>query len=403
MPSTFREYFKRRWGRKRNLEERFLENNTLCLCHCGEDFFKQLKKLIDGAEHIIHLQTYDFSDDHTGEYIAKALTKAAERNVAVYVLADGYASQKTSKQFVERLQNAGVKFRFFEPLMKSKHFYFGRRLHHKVAVADGLRALVGSMNIADRYNDIDGSRAWLDMAVYIEGESCAVLHEICWEMWGRRRKKGSKQLPAPAKKDINPQGKKMLTRVSRNDWVMKRLEVYRTYSALFRLAEKNITIVCSYFLPGRPYRNLLKKASARGVKVRVVLAGTSDVKTAKYAERYLYRWLLRNKIEVYEFKPTVLHAKMAIVDGKYVTMGSYNLNQLSHWASIELNIDIKDEGFAEHTEKEIQQIIDKECDLIDLSSFNTPFFSFTQFAQWICYYFLRFLVMVSTFYYRQKE
>ncbi|NOT51394.1 MAG: phospholipase [Chitinophagaceae bacterium] len=400
MPSSIKNIFRKKFDPE-HYKNSFLENNTVSLIHGGKEFFTLLKQMIDEASHSIHLQTYIFGDDKTGQSIANALIDAAKRGVVVYLLADGFASQKLSKEFINDLKKAGINFRFFEPLMKSRYFYFGRRLHHKVAVADGIKALVGSMNIADRYNDLPGNKAWFDMALYIEGEVCAVLQSVCWNMWERKRNSLLPQEQATVypitEKDRVP------ARVSRNDWVKGKQEVYRTYSAFFRLATENITIVCSYFLPGKIFRRQLIRAAARGVAVRVVLAKTSDIKVVKDAERYLYRWLVRNKINVYEYKPTILHAKMAVVDRHYVTLGSYNLNQLSNYASIELNIDVKDEVFAKKVHQEIDAIIDKDCEAIDLSIYNTRLFSLKQFIQWSSYQFLRFLVMISTFYYRQRE
>ena len=109
----------------------------------------------------------------------------------------------------------------------------------------------------------------------------------------------------------------------------------------FRPANESITIMCSYFLPGRTYRKLLSRASVRGVKIKVILAGKSDVAVSKNAERYLYDWLLRKNIRIYEFETTVLHAKMSVVDGDMVTIGSFNVNNISAYASLELNLDVK--------------------------------------------------------------
>src|SRR6185503_5855367 len=101
----------------------------------GNEYFKLLTNLIDSSIHSIHLQTYIFDDDETGSLIGDAMINAAHRNVQVYFIADGYASRVMSSSFINRLQNAGIHFKFFEPLFKSKHFYLGRRLHHKVVVA----------------------------------------------------------------------------------------------------------------------------------------------------------------------------------------------------------------------------------------------------------------------------
>src|SRR5690606_35735037 len=138
----------------------FSQNNSVRLVHSGREFFDLLEKLIDKATHSVHLHTYIFGDDETGHRVAEALKRAAGRKVAVFMLIDGYASRSLPAEFVQELKDAGISFRFFKPLFKSRSLYFGRRLHHKVIVIDGINALVGGINIADRYNDTAEGKAW---------------------------------------------------------------------------------------------------------------------------------------------------------------------------------------------------------------------------------------------------
>jgi cardiolipin synthase len=105
------------------------------------------------------------------------------------------------------------------------------------------------------------------------------------------------------------------------------------------------------FFTGRTFRKKISRAVKRGVAVKVILAGTSDIKVAKHAERFLYDWLLKNNVEIYEYQETVLHAKVATYDGHFTTIGSYNVNNISAYASLELNMEIRDNEFALHTEK----------------------------------------------------
>ncbi|MEJ0105932.1 MAG: phospholipase D-like domain-containing protein [Bacteroidota bacterium] len=168
----------------------YTSNNKIKLIHGGRDYFDLLIQLINQATESIHLQTYIFGDDETGREVADALKTAAKRNVQVHVLADGYASQAMSRHFINELKAAGIHFRFFEPLLKSKHFYFGRRLHHKVFVADAKSALVGGINIANRYNDMPGKPAWLDFALYDEGEVAKELCVLCWKLENMERLSG---------------------------------------------------------------------------------------------------------------------------------------------------------------------------------------------------------------------
>ena len=160
----------------------------MSLVYSGEDYFSLLLKLIEHARHTVHLQVYIFDTDETGLQVLDALKKASNRGVAVFLHIDGYASQKFSKNIKQELLEAGVQFKFFEPVLKSSQFYFGRRLHHKVFVADGLLSLVGGINISNRYNSRPGSTPWLDLALYCEGEASYQAHQVCRQLWKRKTK-----------------------------------------------------------------------------------------------------------------------------------------------------------------------------------------------------------------------
>lgn len=161
--------------------------------------------------------------------------------------------------------------------------------------------------------------------------------------------------------------------------------------------------MCSYFLPGRLFRKRLSQAVKRGVKVKVILAGPSDVMMAKNAERYLYEWLLKNNIEIYEYQKTVLHAKVAEYDNLWSTIGSYNVNNISAYASLELNLEIRNNEFSKKVENELEQIIAGECKPITKENYSSS----TNFARRIwqrfCYGFINNVLKLFTFYFKQEE
>ena len=370
----------------------------------GKEYFDLLLHLINKATESIHLQTYIYDDDETGHQIADALKAAAKRKVQVYLLADGYASQVMSKKFIEQLRGSGVHFRFFEPIFKSKYFYFGRRMHHKVFVADTKFAVTGGINITNRYNDMPGTPAWLDFALYTEGEIARELCVLCWKTWNS----------FPSKMGLTPCEEKQLffdfkegetnnVRMRRNDWVRRKNEISATYIEMFRNARSHITILCSYFLPGKMIRRLLTNAARRGVKIKVITAGPSDVMMAKNAERWMYDWLLRNKIELYEYQPTVLHAKVAICDSEWLTIGSYNVNNISTYTSIELNVDVHNPDFAKGVEQTLETIIQTKCVAITKEGHIQTKNMFKQFTRWCSYQIIRFVFYLLTFYYKQRS
>jgi cardiolipin synthase len=391
-------------GNKDNNAFEYYSLNKVELIRGGKPYFDCLLQMIERSKESFHLQTYIYEDDETGKMIAEALKAAACRNVQVYIMADGYASKKMSKSFIRDLHTAGIHFRYFNPLLKSQYFYFGRRLHHKMAVADARFALAGGINITDRYNDMPGKPAWLDFAVYIEGEVAQQLCVLCWKTWQNypshmaatpcEQKRNEFDIPGMQASEVS---------ISRNDWVRKKNEISSTYVRMFRSSQSHITILCSYFLPGKMIRQQIIYAAQRGVKIKIVTAGISDVMLSKYAERFLYTWLLKHNIELYEYQPNILHGKIAVCDSQWMTIGSYNINNISTYASIELNINIRDPDIASETEKILQTIIDKDCIRISPEYFGKTRNIFRQFIRWFSYQFIRAAFYVFTFYFKHRS
>ena len=375
-------------------------HNRVALVPGGSAYFSRLLALIRRAHRSLHLQTYIFEADETGILVADELKAAARRGVEVYLLLDGYASRQLPLVFQKELLEEGVHFRFFEPLLRSERFYFGRRLHHKIVVADQRFALVGGVNISNRYNDLPGQPAWLDWAVYTEGEVAQELFKVCVLLWFKSPK-GAKTMLMQNPPLSFPVNWECAIRVRRNDWVRRLNQISGSYLDMFRKAENHVWIMSSYFLPGRVIRSSLIKAIKRGVSVTVILAGTSDVPIAKHAERFIYRWLLRQGVRIYEYPRCVLHAKLSVYDRKFVTVGSYNVNNISAYASVELNLDIRKDTFAAGVEKELRRIMEKECIEItgaQLKSYSTV----ERLMQWFSYELYRLVFFLFTFYFRQQ-
>jgi cardiolipin synthase len=375
--------------------------NRVRLIRGGADYFNLLEELIDQTTHSVYLQTYIYEADDTGLRVARALSRAANRGVYVHLLVDGYASQNLPKSFIKDLTNKGVHFRFFEPLFKSRYFYFGRRLHHKVLVVDGHYGVVGGLNISNRYNDTVEQKGWLDWAIQVEGEAAKALYNICasraispWKLPGYMIR------PAPA---FTPPTEVCPVRVCVNDWVRAKREVTRSYIEMLDQAQHQIIIMSSYFIPGRQIRRHLAKARLRGVRVRLILAGISDVAIAKHAERFMYRWLFKQGIEVFEYQRNVLHAKLSTYDRKWVTVGSYNVNEISEKASVELNLDVFDSAFASEIETRLVEIMMTKCKRITDEELNRRFTLVQRFAQWGAYLIIRILLVMFTFYFRHRE
>ena len=388
---------------KRSRRSAFTRNKVQ-LIRGGHEYFELIDSLIRNAKQSIHLQTYIFEDDETGQFVTDALIEAAGRKVDVYLLLDGYASQDLSTGFIEKLVNAGVHFRYFEPLIKSRNFYFGRRLHSKVLVTDLNIAVVGGVNITNRYNDMPGQPAWLDFALFVEGPAAIEAYKLCVSVWQgkKRRRRHIDEIPAINEFDFHD-SETSGVRLRRNDWVNNRLQISNSYLEMFRTATSNIIILSSYALPGNIFRKNLEKAIRRGVKVKMIISSQSDVLLIKQAEKYWYDWLIRNNIEIYEYTKNVLHGKLAICDGEWMTIGSYNVNDLSAYVSIELNFDVRDNIFVQKVEQTLQKIIDEDCTRITFENFARTTNIWKRMGRWFAYNVIRFSLSIFTFYYRRQK
>lgn len=377
----------------------YTKHNSVRLIHGGSEYFKMLHELINNATHSIYFQTYIFEEDQTGISVADALVKASIRGVKVFVLLDGFASQHLSSSFLDRLKESGVFFRWFSPLLQSRHFYFGRRLHHKVVVADARSCLIGGVNVCDRYNDLDNSKAWLDWAILAEGEVALSVFEVCARR-ATSRWKASKKIEAPKFSKADPVNEDCRVRMIVNDWVRGKMEISNSYSKMFERSRSEIIIMSSYFLPGLDFRRKLRAAAKRNVRVRVILTQVADVALAKSAERYLYPWLFKHRIEVYEYTKTILHGKIAVADQRWVSVGSYNFNELSAKASVEMNLEVDDVSFGTHVYQTLDKIIQSDCVRITEEDYNhTGWLASAK--QRISYRIMRVLLFIFTFRFRQ--
>jgi cardiolipin synthase len=380
----------------------FSFHNKPTLIRGGEPYFSTLSNLIEQSEKSIQFQVYIFEEDETGIAVAEKLIEARKRNVEVQLLVDGYASRNLSSSFKDRLRNAGIELRFFNPIFKSEKFYFGRRLHHKILVSDGIYALVGGINISNRYNDMADTPAWLDWAILIQGDISYELHKLCnlfYAKWNNKYIQLDKKLISS--KIDNSLHCPM--RIRRNDWVMNKNQISASYVEMLRNTQDEITIMSSYFLPSNFIRSSMVAALKRGVTIKLILASISDIGIAKYAEKYLYAWALRQGIIIHEYKHNVLHGKIAVSDERIVTIGSYNINDISALASIELNIDVEERSFALKVKEELNSIIEKDCIRIDPKGFYASQGLVEKLLQWMAYRTFRIVFKLFTFYFSKQR
>jgi cardiolipin synthase len=183
-------------------------------------------------------------------------------------------------------------------------------------------------------------------------------------------------------------------RVLENNWYRNKIEILRSYRHAFKHSHSRMIIFASYFLPGRLERKLLRLARSRGVDFKIVLAAESDAPIFKRATRFLYEYILRNNIKIYEYLPANLHAKVATVDGKWCTIGSYNLNHISDYGSIEMNVDVLDADFTDRFEKILLKIIRDDCRQVTFEEYLKRKTWVSQFTGWMSYQMIRLFMRI---------
>ena len=362
------------------------------LVHSGEDFFDRLLSLIFNAKSELHLQTYILENDVTGKEVARALKEATLRNVKVYVLLDGFGSDALPEHFINDLIANGVNIRFFAPFFSMNSVYLGRRLHHKIAVADGEIALIGGINIADKYRGSQTKEPWLDYAVQVQSTTVgSYLEELCKTIYFKKHRESI----VTTKKTFHLT-KGVSAHIIQNDWLHRKNEIYDAYTNAIQNAKEEITILGSYFFPGRRISKALKLASQNEIKIKLILSGVSDVPLARRATNHLYSSLLKCDIELYEWNNSVLHGKVATVDHTWATVGSFNLNHLSSYGSIELNLEIISEEFSKTISTTINGVV-AQCEQITFDTLKARGGLFTWILNWSAYQLVRILFRITTY------
>jgi cardiolipin synthase len=361
------------------------------LLRSGEQFFAANINAIEQANHYIHFQSYIVDEDETGLRVIEALVRASNRGVRIYLLLDAYGTKYLSGELIKKIEDSGIFFRFFSPAFITKGFHLSLRLHHKVLLVDGEQAIIGGMNFADRYHGTPRKKEWLDFAVMVRGPECIHVNSILRRLWNKTfipREERSREIVHSTK--LYEENVRL--RVTENNWYRNKIEILRSYRSAFKHAQHHMIIFASYFLPGRLERKLLRLASARGVDIKIVLAAESDAPIFERATRFLYDYILRNNIKIYEYLPSNLHAKAATVDGKWSTLGSYNMNHISDYGSVEMNVDILDTAFTEKFEKILLKIIRNDCRQVTIEEYLRRKTWLSQFSGWISYQMIRFLM-----------
>jgi cardiolipin synthase len=355
--------------RMRNLFFRGVEpvpGNRLRLLQSGAEFFPALIAAIDAAQTEIHLETYIFNADPIAEAVRDALMRAARRGVRVRVRIDGVGSRELPADWLDAPKAAGVSVLTYRPIVSGwlSNPHNLRRLHRKLAVIDARIALVGGMNLMDDFEPVRFDAPRLDFSVEVQGPLLAPIHRHARRLW--RLVALSQLQPGERKTLIKPtwptDGHMRAAFVVRDNFAHRR-DIERVYLAALALARQEIILAHGYFLPGHRFRTLLKKAAARGVQVTLLVQGHTDHPFFQAAARALYRDLLAAGVKIYEYQPSELHAKVAVVDGHWATVGSSNIDPFSLLLAREANIVVDDPAFGRDLRQRLQKAISQSTEL----------------------------------------
>ena len=345
------------------------------------ELFPALIEAIDDARHEVRLETYIFDFAGAAESVAAALERASERGVRVRVVVDDFGTQPPPLVWRHRFERAGVGWRVYAPLGWMGMLWLGswRRLHRKLCVVDGEIAFCGGINILDdlhdpTYGTLPAPR--FDFAVRVRGplvaEAQASMTRLWWRIQAvrdiqharlggaiqslRASRVGRVRSQRPGAVEVRHAKAALVMR----DNVRNRARIERAYRRAIGRAREEIIVANAYFVPGRKMRRALVAAARRGVKVRLLLQGRYEYFMQYYAARPVYGALLRAGIEIHEYSPTFLHAKVAVIDGHWATVGSSNLDPLSLLLAREANIVIDDRAFAGELHRRLMRAIEAE-------------------------------------------
>jgi cardiolipin synthase len=324
--------------------------NRVTALRDGREAYPAMLEAIAAARRSVHLETYTLSDDRTGRTFLEALLERRAAGVAVRVMYDAVGSFDLPGAFVARLVRGGVEMVEFNPVAPWRaRFALNRRDHQKCLVVDDQVGFVGGLNVSDEYAPVEqGGGGWRDQAVRVEGPivgDLAANFRHTWLLGGG---------PAPPQPRAAPPGDPAQGFVSDVALVTNNVKrrvglsgraMSRSVLHAIRAARRRVSIMSAYFIPGLALRRSLYMAVERGVDVRVVVPEVSDVRAAWYAGRHLYARLMRRGVTLLEWPQTMMHAKLAVIDGTWTTVGSYNIDQRSLLHNLEAGVIVLDRGF----------------------------------------------------------
>ena len=345
----------------------------------GVDLFAAMIEAIDAAQHDVRLETYIFSFEGSGADVAHALIRAAQRGVRVCVVVDGVGTGDLPAPWAERMAQAGVQVHVFAPAVGIGFWLPSRwrRMHRKLCVVDKSVAFCGGINILDDFLDphVQGllKAPRLDYAVSLRGPLAATVYDTMTQLWSRIEavhdlrsqdlsgaldalRGAAQSLRLPSRGE---------TQLVLRDNVRHRAHIERAYRKAIGAAHHEVVVANAYFFPGLRLRRALVLAARRGVRVRLLLQGQYEYFLPYRAARQLYGQLMAAGVEIYEYHASYLHAKVAVVDGKWLTVGSSNLDPFSLLLAREANVVAHHPELAHTLHASLMDAMERSSDRVD--------------------------------------
>ena len=349
----------------------FSPNNYVKHLESGQLTFQTILEAVSNAKKVICIEFYLFKDDETGRKLAEVLKEKAGQGVQIYLLYDHFGSFLTSRRFWSDLKKVGINVQVSHPFKWSSPKGYMYRNHKKLLIIDGCQVFIGGFNIADEYHGYVRKKKnrWRDTGIYIEGPIASTMLDIFRKSWSKW--KGSFVSCDIQHQDIH-HGTQVIPVFANSGKARRKMR--RLFIFSIRNAKENILITTAYFFPSRRLLRALENSAGRGLKVKLLLPGESDVMSVLYAGRAYYTKLLRAGVEIYNYHGAILHAKTAVFDDTWSIIGSANLDMQSLRRNEESNVGILDRDFGRQMSETFNRDL-KDATKIDLSTWmERPFY-----------------------------
>jgi cardiolipin synthase len=324
--------------------KRFDDGNRVTLLWKNRESFHSIFEAVRNAKEFVCLEFYIFRNDETGSELAEILKQKASEGIKVYVLYDHFGSLFTPMKFWKSLKEKGIQIRASRPFKWTAPFHYVHRDHRKLIIIDGKAAFTGGLNIANEYRGyyrvLKKKRGWRDTGIFLEGPVVKTLLDTfrkTWEIWTDD--------PIDFNRGVNLSdgGLPALPIFASSAKGRRRMRKLLYYS--INRSQKSVYLTTAYFTPSRRMQQILVDAVSRGVDVKLLLPGKSDISAAYYAGRAFFSKLLKAGVEIYNYSGEILHAKTAVFDGTWSVIGSANLDFQSLRRNDEGNVGIIDGEF----------------------------------------------------------